>query len=60
MTICYNNQVAQINIFTFMDDIVVDVTEKLLILDTYSCKKCFIKVKKKKFKLCKSTCEKDA
>ena len=26
----------------------------------YSCKKCFLKVKKKKFELCKSPCQKDA
>ena len=37
----------QINIFTYMDDLVFDGTEKMWILDLYSCKKCFVNVKKK-------------
>ena len=41
-------QVDQTNIFTFMDDLVVDVIKKMLIFISLSCKKCFIKVKKKK------------
>ena len=52
-TTCWRNQVDQINIFTFMDDLVVDVTEKMWILFLYRCKKSFIKVNKKKFELCK-------
>ena len=38
---------------SFMDDLVVDVTEKMWILVSYRCKKCFIKVNKKKLELCK-------
>ena len=47
VTICWKNQIDQINIFTFKDDLVVDVGAKMWILVSYSCKKCFIKVKKK-------------
>ena len=47
VTICWKKQVDQINFFTFMDDIVVDVREKIWILVSYNCKKWFIKVKKK-------------
>ena len=40
-----------------MDDLVVDVAEKMWFFVSYSYKKCFIKVK---FELCKSLCQKDA
>ena len=43
------NQVDKMNIFTFMDDLMVDVTEKFRMLISYICKKCFIKVQNKLF-----------
>ena len=35
-------KIRLINIITFMDDLVVDVTEKMPILVLYSSEKCFI------------------
>ena len=46
VTIWWKSQVDQINIFTFMDELLIDVTEKMWILDSYSCKEWFIKVMK--------------